>query len=160
VALLCYLADTDACNGALRLMPGSHHAATPLHRVLPEPHAADADALPGGHPALANAAEQVTMTLNAGDAVILDYRLLHGTHANATANRRDAIIMSFAPAWSDLPDDLRAQLICHPALPDPAEEQARAACAYGDLLPRFGGRRQSLSINRVPPIDFYVREAR
>jgi ectoine hydroxylase-related dioxygenase (phytanoyl-CoA dioxygenase family) len=35
------------------------------------------------NPAMRNYPEQVTLKLQAGDAVAIDYRLLHGTHANA-----------------------------------------------------------------------------
>src|SRR4051794_18402656 len=33
-----YLSDTDADNGALRVLPHSHLRATPLHATLPEAH--------------------------------------------------------------------------------------------------------------------------
>jgi hypothetical protein len=157
VALLCYLTETGALNGALRLLPGSHRTGTALHRILPEPHAEAADALPDSHAALADAAGQITVALAPGDAVVIDYRLLHGTHGNTTAKRRDGIILSFVPAWRALPRDIRAHLISHPALPGDAEAAARSTCAYDGLLPRYDGKRRSLGINRVPPDDFAAR---
>jgi Phytanoyl-CoA dioxygenase (PhyH) len=63
VAVLCYLADTTEANAALRVVPGSHLRSTGL----------DNDR---------------TLEARAGDAVVIDYRLLHGTYANCTHDRR------------------------------------------------------------------------
>ena len=152
VAVLYYLSDTDEANGALRLLPGSHCTSTPLHAALPEAHGHDANAVPAGHPAMCDAEGQVTIAAQAGDAVLIDYRLLHGTHANMSAVRRDCILLSFIPAWRGLPVEILAHLILHPALP--GEGEVSAACGYDDLLPRFDGAPKSLPINRVPPPSF------
>jgi hypothetical protein len=157
VAVLCYLSDTDERNGALRVLPGSHCGATPLHRALPEAHGHDANAVPAAHPAMCDVDGQVTIEAKAGDAVLIDYRLLHGTHANMSAERRDCILLSFIPAWRDLPVEILAHLIMHPALPGESESPARAVCGYDDLLPRFDGVPGSLPINRVPPPSFKAR---
>jgi hypothetical protein len=152
VAVLCYLTDTDERTAALRVLPGSHRASTPLHRALPEAHAAPAGGLDPSHPALADHPAQVTLSLRAGDAVALDYRLLHGTHANASSRRRDCLLLTFAPRWLDLPDEIRAHLIRHPALPGPGEV---AAPSWGAaLLPRYEGVARDLPLNRTPPAAF------
>src|SRR5882757_6160021 len=78
VAVLCYLSDTTVDTGALRVIPGSHVASVPLHRVLPEAHSDDSTALDLAHPAMTDDPDQVTFELRAGDAVVADYRLLHG----------------------------------------------------------------------------------
>jgi ectoine hydroxylase-related dioxygenase (phytanoyl-CoA dioxygenase family) len=140
-------------------MPGTHHCGTVLHRALPEPHAETANALPAGHVALADTAEQDTIELLAGDAVALDYRLLHGTHANETARRRDCIILSFAPNWNALPREIKAHLIMHPALPDRRESEVREATCYDDILPRFDGTPESQRINRIPPANFAISDS-
>ncbi len=88
VAVLCYLADTMARNGALRLLRGSHLKSTPLHAVLPEAHGHSAEGLEPGHIALSDFPDQVTLCLRAGDAVVIDYRLLHGTHGNGCGSRQ------------------------------------------------------------------------
>src|SRR5262245_54225374 len=95
VALLCYLGDTDAENGTLRLLPGSHRRSLPIHAVLPEPHGPDANTLAADHPAMMDCAGQVTFCAKAGDAALLDYRLLHGTHPNCSERRRDCVLLSF-----------------------------------------------------------------
>jgi ectoine hydroxylase-related dioxygenase (phytanoyl-CoA dioxygenase family) len=84
IALLCYLQATDEQNGALRVLPGSHHRSSTIHGQLPEPHGSEMEALEPGHVAMRDHPNQVTLRLEAGDAVAIDYRLLHGTHANAS----------------------------------------------------------------------------
>jgi Phytanoyl-CoA dioxygenase (PhyH) len=116
VAVLLYLSDTSPRSAALRVEPGTHHGAAT--------HA------------------PTTLAVHAGDAVACDYRLLHGTHPNATEARRDCLILNFAPSWSSLPDDIRAHLIRHPALP-PA--------GVDELLPDYDGEPRDLPLNRGVP---------
>ena len=154
VALLCYLAPTDERSAALRVLPGSHHTATALHAVLPEAHAGDPGALAATHPAMSDHPGQATVRLEAGDAVVIDYRLLHGTHANRTEARRDCLLLTFTPSWRMLPADVRGHLIRHPALPN--GEQAPATSWAHELLPRYGGPRRDLPLNRVAPRDLAI----
>jgi ectoine hydroxylase-related dioxygenase (phytanoyl-CoA dioxygenase family) len=157
VAVLCYLTDTNERNGALRVLSGSHHASTPVHSELPGPDAVDAGGLPAHHPAMGDLPGQRTLSVRAGDAVVLDYRLLHGTHANEAPHRRDCVLLSFIPDWASLPSDLKAHLVMHSAQPDADEAASVGACGYADLLPTFGGTRASLGINRNPPATFNAR---
>ena len=153
VALLCYLSATSDRNAALRVLPGSHHHAGALHACLPEAHADESGALPPSHPALRDDPGQVTLALAAGDAVAIDYRLLHGTHANATAARRDCLLLTFAPAWRALPPEIRGHLIQHPALPadrEPTPDWAQR------VLPRYDGPRGDLALNRAAPADLAI----
>jgi len=154
VALLCYLGTTDRTSGALRILPGSHHNSLPLHAILPEAHGADANALTSAHPAMNDCSGQVTLDMQPGDAVVIDYRLLHGTHPNAQQSRRDCILLSFAPDWDALPDDIKAHLAMHPALPAEDERARSNACSYARVLPEFDGMPASLAINRNAPAAF------
>jgi hypothetical protein len=154
VALLCYLGATDRSSGALRLLPGTHHASLPLHAFLPEAHGDDANALDPSHQAMSDYPGQVTLDMAAGDAVVIDYRLLHGTHPNARPSRRDCILLSFAPNWSALPDDIQAHLAMHPALPAHGEQAQREAATYRGLLPEFAGDPASRAVNRNAPAAF------
>lgn len=156
VAFLCYLEDTDEHNGALRLLPGSHLQSSPIHAVLPEAHGHTAEEIEPGHIALSDLSGQVTLRLNAGDAAVIDYRLLHGTHGNASGVRRDCVLLSFAPSWSGLPDDIRAHLIDHPAQPSEAEDTSMSLLAR--LLPVFHGPRRTLALNRNAPASFEIVE--
>ena len=123
VGVLCYLADTTEANAALRVVPGSHLRSSGLDR-------------------------DHTLQARAGDAVLIDYRLLHSTHPNGSDIRRDALIVNFTPSWNTLPDDIRAHLIRHPALP------AAGAATRGALLPHFDGTPRDLPLNRVAPSNF------
>ena len=152
IAVLCYLSDTTAETGALRILPGSHAASVPLHRVLPEAHSDESTGLDPGHAAMTGQPEQVTLALRAGDAVVTDYRLLHGTHANAGEHRRDCVLLSFTPHWSELPADIRGHLISHPALP--GDHEPRPATELGALLPSFDGPRRDLPLSRNAPAVF------
>ena len=154
IAMLCYLTDTDERNAALRVLPGSHHASTTLHAILPEAHAQDAGELPLTHPAMSDHPDQVTLELRAGDAVVMDYRLLHGTHGNTTDARRDCLLLTFAPSWRDLPADIRGHLIRHPALPTAGERVAAAWARH--VLPSHDGPVADLPLNRAAPEDFSV----
>jgi phytanoyl-CoA dioxygenase PhyH len=152
VALLCYLCDTDERNGALRVMPCSHHGSVPLHATLADLPSQEAE-LPLGHAAMGDQPGQLTIRARAGDAVVLDYRLLHGTHPNESAERRDCVLLSFTPSWRGLPADIRAHLIQHLALPTDAERPTVPAWTT-DLLPSFSGTRADLELNRVAPSCF------
>ncbi|MBZ5705629.1 MAG: phytanoyl-CoA dioxygenase family protein [Acidobacteriia bacterium] len=155
VALLCYLTDTSVYNGALRILPGSHLKSAPIHAALPEAHGHTAEDLEPDHIAMDNLSDQVTLCLKAGDAVAIDYRLLHGTHGNPSEKRRDCIILNFAPSWKRLPDDIKAHLINHPAQPSD-EEIAPASATTAKLLPSFKGARLSLPLNRNAPSSFEI----
>ena len=96
--------------------------------------------------------------MRAGDAVVIDYRLLHGTHPNAGDARRDCLMLTFAPAWSQLPEDVRGHLIRHPALPGSRERSPGAGWA-ADLLPHHEGRRRDLPLNRRAPDHFATAPA-
>ncbi len=152
VAVLCYLTETSAQTGALRVLPGSHRHAHAVHQHLPDPHGAEARALPLDHMAMTDCDGQVTISLRPGDAAVIDYRLLHGTHANKAGFRRDALLLSFAPAWRLLPQALRAHIAMHPALPCPREWPS-VPKELQRLLARYRGRPRSLQINRKVPLS-------
>jgi hypothetical protein len=156
IALLVYLSDTDSGNGALRVLPGSHLRSSPIHALLPEAHGDQAAELDPVHPAFADLPGQLTLALSAGDAVALDYRLLHGTHANRSDTRRDALLLTFAPSWSELPDDVRGHLIEHPALPCAGEAERSGRSWHAELLPRWQGPHTTLSLNRNAPKQFEI----
>lgn len=151
VAVLCYLSDTTADTGALRVLPGSHAASVPLHGVLPEAHSDESTALDPTHPAMTDQPGQLTLGLRAGDAVVTDYRLLHATHPHHGDHRRDCVLLSFAPHWAELPADIRGHLIQHPALPRAGEAVSEEVAP---LLPFFDGPRCDLPLNRAAPASF------
>jgi hypothetical protein len=130
----------------------------PLHRLLPEAHSDESAGLDPGNPALTDQPEQITLALRAGDAVVTDYRLLHGTHANSGGHRRDCVLLSFTPHWNELPADVRGHLISHPALP--GDHEPHPATAFGALLPSFDGPRRDLPLSRNAPPVFTTSQTR
>jgi hypothetical protein len=157
IAVMCYLDEASRERGALRLLPGSHHRRSALHAILPEAHTTAPEMLGANHPALCDDPDQVSVGVAAGDAVVIDYRLLHGTHANMSDLRRDCIILNFAPSWRELPEDIRAHLISHLAQPRADEASAAAAPPWASrLLPHFDGVRRDLRLNRYPPERFEI----
>lgn len=155
IALMCYLSSTNKKNGALRVLPGSHHKSSDLHNFLPEAHADSSNYMQPDHVAMIDHLQQVTLNLNVGDAVAIDYRLLHGTHRNSNDNRRDCVMLTFAPSWRELPEDIKGHLINHYALPYNSELPINTAYQKS-LLPTFGGKRKDLMVNRVPPGTFEI----
>jgi ectoine hydroxylase-related dioxygenase (phytanoyl-CoA dioxygenase family) len=150
VSVLCYLSPTDGCSGALRVIPGSHRANTTLHGALPAAHSTNCDTLDLADAAFQDHPMQRTFALHAGDAVALDYRLLHGTHHNQRTTDRNCVVLNFTPSWTQLPEEIRAHLIQSPALPTPREAHALPD-ELRDLLPTYDGAPIDLPINRVPP---------
>jgi hypothetical protein len=75
-------------------------------------------------------------------------RLLHGTHTNELPRRRSCLILNFAPAWAELPDEIKAHLIRHPAQPS-AHEHPPADIRV--LLPAFDGEPRDLPLARDAP---------
>lgn len=157
VALLCYLTATTPQNGALRVLPGSHHKSSAIHACLPRTSVQGTTDIEPSHIAMSDHPDQATVSMNAGDAVAIDYRLLHGTHGNASGVRRDCVILNFIPSWHNLPDDIQGHLICHPALPT-ADESAVVSWEAG-LLPVFFGTRRDLPINRMAPHNFQITDS-
>jgi len=118
-----------------------------------EAHGQTAGGLKPEHPAMSDIAGQITIGVRAGDAVVIDYRLLHGTHANDSNAGRDCVLLSFTPSWRSLPDEIKAHLIDHLAQPT---ENETPPTAMTKLLPHFTGPRRSLCLNRNAPSKFKV----
>jgi hypothetical protein len=149
-SMLCYLSQTGPRSAALRVIPGSHRVRNGLHDALPTAHGQTCDTLDRGDVAFQDHPAQRTLALRAGDAVVVDYRLLHGTHANHRTADRYCVVLNFAPSWSRLPSDIRAHLIQHPALPTPSEVDDLPD-AIRALLPTYEGKPTDLAINRERP---------
>jgi hypothetical protein len=157
VAVLTYLNDTSVDNGALRILPRSHHESASIHAHLPEAHSKIAEELSPEDEAMRDLPDEVTLDLRSGDSAVIDYRLLHGTHPNSSNDRRDCILLSFTPSWRRLPDDLKSHLIQHPALPSDGEHPGESLIG-SKLFPTFEGARRSLSLNRNAPARFLASD--
>jgi hypothetical protein len=151
VAVLCYLDRTDERSGALRLLPGSHRRSVALHAALPAAHAQGEVGLE--HAAMRDDPDQLTFAAEPGDAIAIDYRLLHGTHPNEVPARRCCLILNFAPAWGELAEDIRAHLVRHPAQPSARDD---TPADLRGILPAFAGEPRDLTLARDAPARFEI----
>ena len=103
--------------------------------------------------AMSDHAGQRTLAVEAGDAVLANYRLLHGIRANRTDERRDWLLFTFVPNWRGLAGDLPAHRVQHPAQPRRSTRSTRPARLI--FLPDFDKLRD-VAINRVAPDRFVV----
>ena len=116
VFLNWYLTDTTRENGCLRVIPGSHRKRLEIHEHLTPPHegggynvAEDNGWMFYDHP------DAVDVPVKAGELVVADARLLHGTYPNRTTERRTLLLGWFyrrsnaAPGWfrGEIPKEIR-----------------------------------------------------
>jgi hypothetical protein len=131
--LMYYLSDTRRENGCLRVIPGSHIAENPLHRLLAEPHSA-ALSKGGEGVEFSDRPDEVDVPVNAGDLLIGDARLLHAAHANQTDERRTLITLWYQPELEALPPRIQAQMAAKTqplptSWPEAAKEKLRPLLA-------------------------------
>ena len=100
VTAILFLDDADAGNGALRVLPGSHHAG-PAPRDPDDPTKSLAD------PARLDVEREVVVDVRAGDVLFFGALLVHRSTANTSDRPRRALLPSFQPAgrvhWKDSP---------------------------------------------------------
>jgi Phytanoyl-CoA dioxygenase (PhyH) len=107
VYLMYYLTDTDQSNGCLRVLPGSHARRNELHALLGDRPTHPAEPLTESDVSLSTRPDEVEISVSAGDLIVRDGRLLHASHANLSAQDRDLLVLSFVPAWPNLPEELK-----------------------------------------------------
>ncbi len=91
VTAILFLDDATAANGALRVLPGSHHAGpAPRDRTEATGYLAD--------PARIDASREILVEAPAGSLLFFPSLLLHRSTANTSDAQRRAILLSFQPA--------------------------------------------------------------
>ena len=100
-----YLSDTSIANGCLRVIPESHLRRFDLHDKLIPPHEgggyeveATNDWMFCDHP------QALDVPIKAGELLIADARLLHGTHSNTSPERRTVLLGWFFRTQKQAPD--------------------------------------------------------
>jgi ectoine hydroxylase-related dioxygenase (phytanoyl-CoA dioxygenase family) len=115
---LWMLDDVTRENGALRVIPGSHRTGRLPADVLADPQAT--------HP------DEVILTAQAGDVLVLDAHLWHGGLANRTARPRRALHAYYC-RW-DKPQQQYQKALLRPEVQARLTAQQRALCALDDPL--------------------------
>ena len=111
IGVLCYLQDVNKNNGALRVIPGSHRQAHPLHPIL---KSLDNDELrraehPDTEPYKAQP-DEVGLLLKEGDIVLMDARLLHSAYANQSNQCRYGLTLWYYPNYNLLSEAIKARI--------------------------------------------------
>ncbi|QAY75109.1 phytanoyl-CoA dioxygenase family protein [Sphingosinicella sp. BN140058] len=89
LTLWCPLVDVEEANGRLHVIPGSHKVSRQINGPgIPEYYWRYRDRI---------ARHATALSLKAGQAVIFDGRLIHGSPPNTTERVRAAIMASFVP---------------------------------------------------------------
>ncbi len=147
--LMYYLVDTRIENGCLRVISGSHRK---RHRMHDAVHTAHTDELrratDPSHPAYQPMPEDQAVPVRAGDLVIGDSRLLHGSHANQSDERRTVITLWFHPNFDSAPPRIQAHLSKVQTRVQSWPPHAREL--IGRLVPTYDGDEEPLEWNRVP----------
>jgi len=93
LGFLVYLQHTDEHNAGLRVIPKSHR------RWFDQVHSY-------GKGYLGEVGEATTVCSEPGDVVVLDMRILHGTHANTTGTKRLFVMFRYI-IWDDITNENR-----------------------------------------------------
>lgn len=149
--LMYYLVDTTPHNGCLRVINGSHLTRHRLHDILPNAHGAELQRVENAdHPAFQQYPDEVDITVNAGDVVIGDSRLLHASHSNQSNERRTVITLWYHPFFALLPEAMQAHIgRMRQKLEWSDEDWNRIA----ELNPNYQGDVEPLQWNRTPGPD-------
>ena len=147
--LMYYLVDTTIENGCLRVLKGTHRKRHAMHDLLPEAHTdAVRRATDPTHPIYQPLADDIAVSVQAGDLVIGDARLLHGAYPNQSEQQRTVITLWYHPAFDASPDRIQAHL---------SQKQTRVAQwpevaqqLVQPLVPTYAGTQEPLEWNREP----------
>ncbi|NQZ67367.1 MAG: phytanoyl-CoA dioxygenase family protein, partial [Lentisphaeria bacterium] len=104
-----YLVDTTPENGCLKVIPRSHIDEHPLHKLIEDAHSPELRvARDLTAPEFASHPNEVNVCVKAGDLVIGDSRLIHGSHPNDSDLERPVLTLWMHPNFGDLPGPLQA----------------------------------------------------
>ncbi|RKU28843.1 hypothetical protein C6497_08775 [Candidatus Poribacteria bacterium] len=146
--LMYYLVDTTPYNGCLRVISGSHLKRHKLHDILPNAHTQELQRVDNpNHPAYQEYPDEEDISVNAGDLVIGDSRLLHASHGNQSGEDRTVITLWYHPYFDLLPSGMRAHI-----------GRLRQSNAWTDadweriseLAPIYNGETEPIKWNRSP----------
>ena len=147
--LMYYLVDTRIENGCLRVIAGSHCKRHRMHDAVPTAHTDELRrATDPSHPVYQPMAEDQAVPVRAGDLVIGDSRLLHGSFANQSGQRRTVITLWYHPIFDTASPRIQAHLSNKQSRV--SEWPLRAQEIVQRLVPSYEGEAEPLEWNRIP----------
>ena len=159
--VMYYLRDVGPNDGCLRVIPGSHRRRHRLHDELPEAHSEKLRESGVAERAQSRQPDEVAVPVRAGDAVVGDVRLLHGTYANGSDRRRTCFTLWYLPTYDALSERLKSYVVQHPFLPPAGwwrrEPEVEVPERLARLLPTYDGAAPPADYRRTPPREFACR---
>ncbi len=147
--LMYYLVDTSIENGCLRVIAGSHRKRHPIHDAVYTTHSEKLGrATDPSHPAYQPMPEDKAVPVRAGDLVIGDARLLHGSFPNLTEERRTVITLWYHPNFEISPPPIQSSVSREQTHVSSWPPQARKLVQK--LVPTYDGDAEPLEGKRVP----------
>tara|TARA_B100000749_G_C18360563_1_gene437330 strand:- start:97 stop:957 length:861 start_codon:yes stop_codon:yes gene_type:complete len=108
---MIYLTDTETKNGCLRVIPGSHRTSHPIHDAPAAHNEALAKVVDPTNFLYHSQPEEIPVPVKAGDLVVGDARLLHGTYPNNSEQERTVITLWYHPDFGGLPEGMQARIM-------------------------------------------------
>ena len=147
--LMYYLVDTSIENGCLRVIAGSHRKRHRIHDTVHTTHSEELGrAADPSNPAYQPIPEDMAVPVRAGDLVIGDARLLHGSFPNQTGERRTVITLWYHPNFEISPPPIQSSVSREQTHVSSWPPQARKLVQK--LVPTYEGDAEPLEWNRVP----------
>ena len=108
--VMIYLQDTTKNNGCLRVVPGSHRNPHFLHDN-DKAHTESVSRVEDSQDTLyLSVDEEKPVTVQFGDVVVGDARLLHGAFPNQSYDERTLITLWFHPNYESLPESVQVRI--------------------------------------------------
>ena len=146
--LMYYLVDTSIENGCLRVIAGSHRKRNRIHDTVHTTHKEELSrATDPSNPAYQPMPEDKAVPVRAGDLVIGDARLLHGSFPNHTEERRTVITLWYHPNFDISPPSIQSSMSRDQTHVSSWPPQARKLVQK--LVPTYEGDAEPLEWKRV-----------
>jgi len=110
VNIMIYLSPTSIENGCLRVIPGSHRQKHPIHEIPVTYGSSMSKVENPEHPLYQSWTGECAVTVQPGDIVVKDTRLLHSTYANTSNEDRTLLSLNFNPDFATLPAPIQSRI--------------------------------------------------
>ena len=108
--VMVYLTETTPANGCLRVVPGSHRRAHPLHKAIQAHDESLSRVTDPDHPLYQMHPDAMPVPVKPGDVVFGDARLIHAAFPNDSDADRSLLTLWYHPDFAALPAPMRATI--------------------------------------------------